>query len=170
MKSASGKFLTKALFWETSSPTTRKTYPPLYTLKENDHEAPDGNTYPSAYKIYIESIDEFDAAQKLLGSTLHWEALCRCTWFMDGYHRGEIKLTMGLKDWRNHKDMADKSAAKQQLLQAAAEGNVSAQRLLYGTPPAKKAGRKSKPVIDNDKFNSDDNITSFLDSVGAGDG
>lgn len=167
MRSTTGKFLTKALFWETSSPASREKYPPIYTLKEQAHTAHDGVTYPSAYAIYMDSIDEYDAAQKLLGSTLHWDSLLRCTWFMEGKHLGEQKLTMGLHDWRAHKDRAEKSKAKEQLMSAAEAGNVTAQRTLYGTPP-KARGRKSKPVIGGLERDLDSNVKDFLDAQSSG--
>ena len=165
MKSTTGKFLTKALFFETSTPPMREKYPPVYTLKENAHTV-DGVTYPSAYQIYMDSIDEYDAAQRLLDSSVHWDALTKCTWFMNGVHNADTKLTMGLLDWRDHKKRKEISNAKAQLLIAAEGGNVTAQRTLYGTPP-KTRGRKVKaPEGLGADTDLDSNVKDFLDAQG----
>lgn len=166
MKATNGRFLTKALFWETSNVKDRGRYPPKYTLKEEEHTDSCGNTYKSAYKIYMESVDEYDAAERILGSQAHWDLLCTCKWFMDGVSVGDKVTTMGLKTWREHKQRKTESLAKKKLVEAAEEGNITAARILYGEAPKQKAGRKPKQTV-NTKEDLEDNVSNFLDRVGS---
>lgn len=111
---------TKALFYE-HEPSSAP-----YTMCTRDKER-DGRKVISAYQVYMQSVDEYDAAMRLVGSMEHWRKLCSLKWFMDGIP-GRAD---GLKQWR--KDMKDRDAsnAKKLLMEKASEGNVQAARYLH---------------------------------------
>lgn len=77
-RTATNQRLTKGLFFEES--TDRNTV--VYTLKDQDHTV-DGVTYPSLYRLYMESDDltEYSFAVSYLDGWEHWQMLCRCSWF-----------------------------------------------------------------------------------------
>jgi len=136
----SGRYLTEGLFYETAQPDSRQYI--KYTLRPDDH-----NGFPSLYKIYMESTDEYDAAMTALGSFMHWEKLMRCKWFMEGRESKKGHLGFeGLNTWREHMKMRDESKAKKQLLQEAKNGSVAAQKTLYDSSRGKGAPKTQKPV------------------------
>jgi len=93
---------TQTLFWEMSQAPMRKRYPPLYTLARYPRHG-----LPSAFQIYIDSVDEADAARKLVGSVLHWDKLCSLKWFVEGHDNFE-----GINQWREEMRKRDQTAAK----------------------------------------------------------
>lgn len=144
-----GALKTELLFQETIKADRLDNYQPLYTLKEFDNEL------PSAYRIYMGAVDEYDAAMKLLGSMRHWRRLCGLKWFMDGIPQVGFD---GLKSWRKDMEMRDRSKAKKQLMEKADEGVVSAQRTLFFADPAvqKRVTKAEKKVdmVDNERINN----------------
>lgn len=76
LKAANGRFLTEALFYETSR--DRVAYPPLFTLKPHEHMG-----LPSLKQLYLQHRDptEYQFAMNVLGSWQHWEILCGLSWF-----------------------------------------------------------------------------------------
>lgn len=141
-----GALKTELLFAETIKPDRLENYQPLYTLKEQN------TGLPSAYQIYMGSVDEYDAAMKLLGSMRHWRRLCGLKWFVDGIPAVGFD---GLKSWRKDMEMRDKSKAKKQLLESAEAGSVSAQRAFYLNEDVKKRPTKTKKEMDADRTNYD---------------
>ncbi len=93
-KDSQGRWLTKALFFEMSSPDMRDKYPPKYTLKDYEHEG-----LPSAKEIYLASLDptEYQAAQDLLGSWKHWTVLCESDWFKPYLEEWRIELEVAIR-------------------------------------------------------------------------
>lgn len=75
-KAANGRFLTEALFYETSR--DRTAYPPLFTLKPDEHQG-----LPSLKQIYLQHKDptEYTFAMNVFGSWQHWELLTGLSWF-----------------------------------------------------------------------------------------
>lgn len=138
-----GRFLSRAIFWELSPPERREKFPPLYMLGVRPNHG-----LPSAYQIYMESIDEYDAAIKLVGNMKNWRTLCNASWFMDGDARVGHE---GLKNWRLDMEARDKSLAKRQLQVKAEEGSVQAMVKVYNISPAdarklkKEKVKKEKP-------------------------
>jgi hypothetical protein len=127
---------TKSLFIDHKPDTSlNETY---YTLREYEREG-----YPSAYIIYMTSVDEADAAMKLVGNISHWEKLCKAKWFLEGCspvgHRG-------LKSWRRDMAARDESTAKRSLIQEAEMGNVTAAKALhqYAAAAAKQKAQVKK--------------------------
>lgn len=129
----SGRFLVRAIFWELSNPERRIAIPPLYTLKMDTAFG-----LPSAYKIYMDSVDEYEAGIKIAGNMKNWRSLCKSPWFMmgDPNHAHE-----GLVQWRKDMEARDKSAAKIQLQAKAEAGNVAAMTKLYNMSPKKPDSR-----------------------------
>lgn len=124
---------TKALFYE-HEPSTAP-----YTMCTRDKERDDREVI-SAYRIYMESVDEYDAAMRIVGSLEHWRKLCSLKWFMDGIPgRAE-----GLKQWRKDMKARDASTAKKLLMAKASEGNVQAARYLHEVSTKNAKGKDSK--------------------------
>lgn len=138
-KGANGSYLTQGLFYEFNNPDA------VYTLRPEDHKSKKGKTYKSVYKIYMESVDEYDAAINILGSYVHWQKLCQLDWFMKGFDFGAYRLP-GLEDWRQHLKARDESTAKRQLLQEAENGSVTAQKTIYDSSKGKPQVKKKNAV------------------------
>jgi hypothetical protein len=126
-KAENGKYRTQALFREFNQVDS------LYCLTPDDKPELE---VKSLYKMYMESVDEYDCAMKALGSMAHWRKLTDCEWFMKH-----------LRDWREDMKARDESLAKQQLQLEAENGNVSAQKALFESakkPTQKASGRPQK--------------------------
>lgn len=154
-----GALKTELLFEETIVNARRDTYTPVYTLREHDHKG-----YPSAYKIYMSSVDEYEAAERLLGSQRHWRRLCGLQWFMNGIPERGFE---GIESWRKDMLARDKSLAKRQLKDAAEAGVPTAMRAMYLNTTAPKAtkavGRPNKPDTSEDKRN--DKIAEIFGAI-----
>lgn len=127
---------TKSLFIDHKPDTSlNETF---YTLRDYEREG-----YPSAYIIYMTSVDEAEAAMKLVGSMAHWEKLCKRRWFTQGLssvgHRG-------LESWRRDMAARDETSAKRSLIQEAELGNVTAAKALhqYAAAAAKQKAQVKK--------------------------
>lgn len=110
---------TGSLFVETSQDTNRT---PIFTLKDHDYK-----DYISAYRIYMESQDEYDAAMHLVGSMSHWRKLLGCKWFLEG---DESRGFMGLAQWRKDMMARDASTAKRVLIDKVRDGDRQAAQFL----------------------------------------
>lgn len=145
------RLATNAIFWETNNAKTRDKYPPSYTLKLRDYQPPGiDSVLPSAYNIYMDAVDEYDAAIKLVGNMANWETLCALRWFMEGSMQPAISH-LGLKTWREHKAAKLKSEAMQVLKdklyddKAATTAAKAILAEIKGEAPKKKgAGRPNK--------------------------
>lgn len=147
LKDTMGRYLTQALFHETARPDTP--YQALYCMGE----ARSG--LPSARDIYLESVDEYDAALKLVGDLGHWRRLTAqndngdysCNWFMLGNESFE-----GLLQWREDMRLRDESLAKAKLIEQAENGNVAAAKALIEASKVKdRVGRPTKQTSDKDR-------------------
>lgn len=147
---ARGARKTETLFLESISSRSKERYEPLYTLREQEKQG-----LPSAYQIYMHSIDEADAALKLVGSLSHWRRLCSLKWFMEG---AEQMGHEGLKQWREDMKARDATRAKSQLMAMAAAGNVPAARKLYEESTKKPVGRPKK---DPEAERREDNVAQL---------
>ena len=164
LRAPTGQYLLKPLFWETSTIASRKKFTPLYTLKEHDHEDSEGNVYKSAYQIYMNCVDEDEAAIKLLGSRYHWDKLKGCKWFLEGIHVDNAKTTMGLEDWRKHKQSEIESDTLSKLWSQASDGNLQAIKYLhqhFAKPANKKRGPKQHATKNVAEDELADNIKMF---------
>lgn len=88
---------------------------PVYTILEVDDDL------PSAHKIYMESLNEYDAAIKLVPTWSYWTQMIKHS----------IKIKRLLEAWREEKMLMDQAKAKALLWEQAAKGNISAQKILY---------------------------------------
>lgn len=122
-----------------------KGYEPLYTMRDQDYKG-----YVSAYQIYMHSVDESDAALKLLGSIDHWNKLCELQWFKDG----GVGFT-GVDQWREDMRNRDLRMAKEALLHQVKQfGDASAARALANWEKTVNAAPK-EPTKPKKKENVD---------------
>lgn len=138
LKAKNGIQLTQGLFYEFNNVDAP------FTLRAEDYTSGRGNTYTSVSKIYMESVDEYDAAMKILGSWEHWEKLCNLKWFTEGYTTSTGMVYGGLNNWRNQMKLRDESLAKSQLIDQVKMGNTAAIRYLHEVSTKTKAGRPKK--------------------------
>lgn len=138
LKGDNGVQYTQGLFYEFNNPDAP------YTLRTEDYTARSGKTYRSIYQIFMDAVDEYEAAELILGSQEHWRKLCKQDWFLNGkvIGAGDTARRMdGLLQWREDKKAKDASLAKKLLIQEAENGSVSAQKILYDS-----ARKDAKPV------------------------
>lgn len=88
---------------------------PVYNIEPEDDDL------PSAKKIYMESMNEYEAAIALTPSWEYWKNMLKTS----------VKVRRLIDDWREEKFQKDQAAARRMLWDAAKKGNVSAQRILY---------------------------------------
>lgn len=133
---------TESLFVETVRPEIAEKFPPVYTMRSSDRDG-----CKSAYQIYMNSVNEYDAAMKIVGDMRHWRRLCGLKWFMEG---SDEKAFDGLRQWREDKAMKDQAELVTLLKEQAENGNVNAQKTLYDITVGKDkktgVGRPKKPV------------------------
>jgi SOS response regulatory protein OraA/RecX len=98
---------------------------PVYTTKHEDDDL------PSAYKIYMDCVNEYEAAVALTPSWEYWKNMLKIC----------VKIRRVIEDWREEKYQRDQAIARRLLWDAAQKGNVSAQKLLY---EARKEEREQK--------------------------
>lgn len=160
MRDVRGAQRTESLFLETIQTSSKRSYKPVWSLRDYDRKG-----LPSAYKVYMGSVDEADAAMKIVGSMSHWRKLCGLRWFMEGRVGTGFE---GINTWR--KDMADrdKTSAKKVIMARCEDGDVPAAKALD------KLARESvkTPKIKNKKEEvskaDEDNVTNFLDVLNNG--
>lgn len=114
-KNDSNKWLTKALFYETTLPATRDNA--VFTLKNEDIEV-DGVEYWSLRKRFVECDDptEYEFANKWLGGWAHWKELCKCEALKDD-----------IADWREERDVRLRSMGVKKLVSLASGEDSSFQ-------------------------------------------
>lgn len=140
---------TRALFRETMNTTQLKQYAPVYTLCEQSVWEPyHGVWLPSAKQIYLHSVDEYDAARRMVGSVEHWNYLIKLDWFVEG--TDDHRWT-SLSQWREEHQFIKESEALRRLWQKADEGNVAAIKALLDHQRPIKRGRPSKNEVEGEK-------------------
>ena len=152
MRSAQGSHRTESLFNEVIQPNSRKSLTPLYSLRDYEYKG-----YISAYQVYMNSIDEREAALKLVGSLSHWRKLCSLKWFMEG--RTECQFE-GLAQWREDMAARDSTEAKRVILAQCREDNVPAARAL--DKMSKDVPKTSKKERTRNDSPADSNVEDFL--------
>lgn len=110
-KDDQGRYLTQAMFKETSSVDMRKKFPPEFTLKEHDIKG-----YKSMKQLYMACEDptEYSFAMEILGSWEHWQKLSNSTWFkpiVDAW-REELEIKLRSKGIRTMAELAVKDKNK----------------------------------------------------------
>ena len=124
------RMLTAALFVDVDK-NHESRYEPVWCMSDTEV-----NGLPSAYHVYMNSADEYEAAMKLVGSLRHWRRLLEAPWFMNGGTGYE-----GLHQWREDMMLRDFSVAKGVVLSEAKSGDpVSAKKLLDLTLKAGGSG------------------------------
>lgn len=95
--------------------------PPVYTVQE-------------AHDIYMECMNEYDAALKLTPSWEYWKGMLKAS----------MKVRKVVEDWREEKMFKDQARARALLWEQAEKGNVSAQRILYESKKEEAQQRQAK--------------------------
>lgn len=153
-KDVRGVYKTESLFCETISPQSKKSYTPLYTLKDHPHRG-----LPSIYELYIASIDEYDAAMTICGSIAHWKKLCSLKWFMEGREG----IFRGVSQWREEMKERDVSLAKKTLMQQVEDGSVTAASALLKHAENKNSKGRPRKLKDSPQVPSHlvDHVINF---------
>lgn len=139
-KDSMNSWRTKTLFRELLTNEDIEKYNPPYTLNEEDIEKK-GRKYKSLYKLFMQSVDEFDFATNHLGGPAHWEFMQKSKWFGDGY-----RTHRGVHAWREDMRARDESLAKKALILKVQEGDVSAAKKLYDMSKAKEDTKRGRFV------------------------
>jgi hypothetical protein len=116
-RAENGRFLTEALFWETSR--DRVKYPPVFTLKDHDHE---GCRSMKAEYLRVADPTEYEFALEVLGSFSHWKTLASLVWFQPhlAEWRDELDLSLRAAGARSAREILNsKTASEAARLQAA---------------------------------------------------
>ena len=87
---------------------------PVYTIDTKDTDL------PSAHQIYMNSMNEYDAAVKLTPSWEYWQGMLK-----------SVTIKRMIENWREEKMLKDQAAAREMLWEQAKKGNVSAMKVLY---------------------------------------
>lgn len=126
-------FKTRALFRDYGSE-----YGP-YTMSGKNRVINDVE-YISAYQVFMDSVNEYEAAMRIVGDMNHWRKLIESDWFMNGDPSNGIYS--GLKHWREDHAMKRESESLRQLTAAAESGNVQAAKYLNEMTGKKLSSRK----------------------------
>ena len=126
-----------------------------YTFKEFDVHKNE-RRYVSFSQVYLDSADEYEAAMRLVGSWKHWQKLLSLKWFLEGLPQYNWE---GIESLRATVQARDRSLARRKLLEAAADGNVTAAKSILEGKEVKKAGRPAKGPLE-EEFN--DNIVGLF--------
>lgn len=97
-KNPSGQLYTRRLFYELATDVNDRSMT-IYTLKDDDHLAQDGETYLSLYARYLDLADptEFIFANTYFASYEHWRMICETEWFKAHVERYRRELELKLK-------------------------------------------------------------------------
>ena len=143
LKASNGIQKTQGLFYEFQNKDA------MYSLREQDFTSQAGKEYKSVYQVYMDSVDEYEAAMTIVQSLGHWRKLCKLDWFMSGkvmgYGDNTYQLS-GLTQWREDMRARDESASKKQLVVEAGNGNTTAMKYLNEIARKKAVGRPEKKV------------------------
>lgn len=155
LKDVRGCSRTESLFLETIQYSIKDKYKPLYSLRDYEHKG-----FPSAYQIYMNSVDENEAAMKLVGTLSHWRKLINLKWFQNGRANTGFE---GINQWR--KDMAarDSTEAKRVLLSQCSTDNVAAARALK--KQADDDSKKIKVIKPKQQGGEDQDVVDFLEKL-----
>lgn len=143
---------TRSLFLETNLNPEETGYAPIYTLSEEEKEG-----LPSAYQIFMDSVDEYDFAMRLVGSMRHFRKLLNSKWFMEG-----CTGHSGFESWREDKKQRERSKNKQRLEALAEQGNVQAIKELQRVWEKENGTRTvGRPKKEKEQIPEDDSVTDF---------
>jgi len=135
-KNTSGKWLTKALFFELT-PAIRPHA--VFTLKDQDHVVGE-KTYFSLKRLFLESDDptEYKFATKHLGGWGHWKEIQKTD-----------ELLAEIEEWREERDVRLRSLGVKKLIESAEKGNYQAAKFL--TDKGWDVQTKGRPTKDQVK-------------------
>jgi len=100
----------------------------VYTILEED------DTLPSAHKIYMNSMNEYEAAKQLVPTWDYWKEMIKAS----------LKIRRMIEAWREEKMLKDQAEARRMLWEQASKGNVSAQKILYESKKEEQQQRQAQ--------------------------
>ena len=141
------KQLTKGLFLESCPNDRLEDHQPKWTLRLEDYEYK-GKLYKSAYRVYMDSATEFEAAMTICdGNFEKWKQLCNLKWFKEGRTHTAM-AHIGLDAWREQKQLQDYTQQIKNLQEKAANGDTNAAKaiiqLIEKADKKAQAGRPKK--------------------------
>lgn len=125
-----------------------------HTLERKEPVWPEGH----GHKVYMESMNEYEAAIKLCPSYDFWKNMLKTS----------SKVNRLIEEWRDEKMLMDQARAKKLLWEQAEKGNVSAQKILYEQKreEAEQKNRQRKAVKEEQKHQEiAENVLSRLKVV-----
>jgi len=143
-----GRVSGKRLFHERAEPEDRIAMRCPFYLSTYIKDKNEACGQRSAYRIFLDADSEYEAALEIVGDYGYWIKLTELVWFYEGEYPH-----LGLKVWREHKALKEEQEALAGLRAAAKEGNVTAQKELYGISQKQKkaaVGRPKKEEEDTD--------------------
>lgn len=95
-RAPNGAYRTYSLFYENTYGDGGKA---VYSLSDDDVTSPQGNFYPSLFRLYMKEEDqtEYEFATKHLYSWQHWEELLSKEWFKPIIERWRKELDLKIK-------------------------------------------------------------------------
>lgn len=148
-------YVTRSLFLETAPSDKEKDA--LWCMAEHEIWA-HGRWYPSAWKVYIYSTDEYEALRRICGNVKQWTYIKE---MFEKVGRGHI-----LEAWEAEQGLIQKSILRRNLMTAAADGKVGAAKMVMEMIDGKaKIGRPKKDKPDARKDNLDDAASEAMKRV-----
>lgn len=166
-KNASGTWLLKTLFFETSTEPDKVRA--IYTFKPEDHTY-NGRTYKSLRRLYLEEGDdtEYYFAEKYFGGWPHFKRLLSCTWFVD--YLSEIREELAARQTADAKRRIREIAKNKN-----DRGSLQANRVLLeetkksqnpvGRPTKESIRRKAEELF-QDQSELQDDLERITQSIG----
>ncbi len=105
---------------------------PIYTINEK------ADSLPSAHEIYMESLTEYAAAMKLVGTWKYWK----------GMIKSSVRIRKLVNDWREEKLLIDQNKARELMWKAAEGGNASAARFLLESKKEESVQKRAQKQLD----------------------
>lgn len=153
-KTPQGVYLTRQIFFETSTPPRDFA---LYSLSDEDKES-GGKLYPSIRRLYVEMEDEseYQFAVTYFGNYSHWKAICKCNWFIPHLEemREELQAKVAAKSLlslRAKRDEGDVSASKYLL-----EKKWDSRKDPVGRPSKQRIQEEAQKIVSSKSDYQDD--------------
>ncbi len=129
--------------------TGKEKLSPIYTINEK------ADSLPSAHEIYMNSLTEYEAAMKLVGTWKYWK----------GMIKSSVRIRKLVNDWREEKLLIDQNRARELMWQAAQKGNASAARFLLESKKEEAVQKKVQKQLDEKDANEIDVIRGSIERL-----
>ena len=127
----------------------------MFTLKDHDHKG-----YLSLYRLYMEMEDptEYEFANTYLGGWVHWELLCRASWFIPYVTRWRLELDLKMKSQaiKKIKEVAKQNSpnmfqANKMLIERAWEAKTPKTSTKRGRPSTEEVQGELNRVVEEER-------------------